>query len=58
MLTNYTLTNNESSVAGISASTDGTYTALTPLRSKDFKTVKGAAAWLAKRGFNADGTRM
>ena len=58
MLTTNCLTNNESSVSGISANTDGTYTALTPTISKDFKTVKGAAAWLAKRGFNADGARM
>ena len=54
----YNLTNNETYAAGIVKNIDKTYTALTPTTSKDFKTVKGAAAWLAKRGFNADGTRM
>ena len=58
MFTTYSLTNNETYATGISKSTNGTFTALTPTISKDFKTVKGAAAWLAKRGFNADGTRM
>ncbi|MGL5062455.1 MAG: DUF1391 family protein [Microcoleus sp.] len=56
-MTTYSLTNNESFVAGISANTDGSYCAITPSASKEFKTVKGASSWLAKRGFNADGSR-
>lgn len=35
----------------------GQFTALTFSESKTFKTRKGAEAWLAKRGYNADGSR-
>lgn len=33
------------------------FTALTFAESKTFKTRKGAEAWLAQRGYNADGSR-
>lgn len=35
----------------------GQFTALTFSESKTFKTRKHAEAWLAKRGFNPDGSR-
>jgi hypothetical protein len=35
----------------------GRFTALTFAESKTFKTRKGAEAWLARRGYNADGSR-
>ena len=41
--------NNESATAaGIVKNTDGTYTAMTFTRSRDFKTLKGAQRWLAR----------
>lgn len=40
--------NNESLVRGVFKETDGTFTALTFSRSKNFKTEAGAAKWLAK----------
>lgn len=43
---------------GTVANSDGTFTALTFSQSQTFKTRKGAADWLAKRGFNPDGTRI
>ena len=58
MLFTYGLTNNDTFATGISKNIDGTYTALTPSISQDFKTVKGATAWLAKRGLDAYGSRM
>jgi hypothetical protein len=43
---------------GIAATSEGTYTALTRTESKTFRTVKGAAAWLARRGYSPTGTRL
>ena len=36
---------------------DGIYTAMTRIDSRDFKTEKGAIAWLARWGYSADGKR-
>lgn len=36
----------------------GRFTALSLYDSKTFKTRKGAEAWLARRGFNPDGSRV
>lgn len=47
--------NNESRAIGIACRENG-YVALTLVQSKHFKTRKGAEKWLAKRGYNADGT--
>ena len=52
------MNNNESFSVGIAGNLDGTYTTLTPTQSKDFKTYKGAAAWMLKRGFDAQGKRL
>lgn len=43
------LGNNETISRGIHAETDGTFTAMTFTRSKNFKTLKGAQRWLAAR---------
>jgi hypothetical protein len=43
------LGNNESVSKGITQNNDGTYTAMTYSKSKDFKTLKGAQRWLANR---------
>lgn len=43
---------------GIDPQADGTFLALTVSASKPFRTVKGAAAWLAKRGYSPTGTRL
>lgn len=51
------LGNNEALSTGI-AKTESGYLALTLTQSKTFKTEKGAIAWLAKRGYKADGTRF
>lgn len=42
---------------GIFKQADGTFLAMTLSQSKTLKTRKGAEAWLARRGYNADGTR-
>ena len=42
------LGNNESISKGITKNNDGTFTALTFSKSRDFKTIKGAQKWLAK----------
>jgi hypothetical protein len=42
------LGNNEAARRGITKNSDGTYTAMTFTRSRDFKTLKGAQRWLAK----------
>ena len=58
--TNHTtldLGNNESLVCGIFPQADGTFDALTFTATKNFKTRKGAEKWLARRGFNPDGSR-
>ena len=43
---------------GIAATEEGTFCALTRTESKTFRTVKGAAAWLARRGYSPTGTRL
>lgn len=42
------LGNNEQISKGIYKNNDGTYTAMTFTKSKDFKTLKGAEKWLNK----------
>jgi len=42
------LGNNESVSKGVFKNNDGTYTALTFSKSKEFKTLKGAEKWLRK----------
>ena len=44
-------------MTGINKNTDGTYTAITRVDSRDFKTEAGAIRWLKKLGYNADGTK-
>ena len=41
--------NNETQTRGIHKNSDGTYTACTFTQSKDFKTLKSAQKWLAKK---------
>ena len=53
----YDMGNNETKSTGIAANADGTFPALTLSQSKTFKTRKGAERWLARRGYNADGSR-
>ena len=48
--------NNESAVREI-VQDSGSFLALTFTDSRTFKSYSGAVAWLAKRGYNADGTR-
>lgn len=50
------LGNNESASIGVFSNQDGTFTALTLSQSKTLKTERGAINWLAKRGYNADGS--
>jgi hypothetical protein len=50
------LGNNETKSRGI-FELNGKFTALTFSESKTFKTRKGAEQWLARRGYNADGSR-
>lgn len=49
-MTNQTidLGNNESVSIGVFPQTDGTFLAMTPTRSKVFKTRKGAERWLTR----------
>lgn len=42
------LSNNEQISRGISKNNDGTYTAMTFAKSKDFKTLKGAQKWMER----------
>lgn len=42
------LGNNETLSVGIEAETDGTFTAMTYTKSKNFKTLAGASKWLVK----------
>lgn len=44
------LGNNETVSRGVFPEADGTFTALTFTRSKNFKTHKGAEKWLARNG--------
>jgi hypothetical protein len=55
-ITQHDLGNNESISTGY-FELHGEYIAMTRVESKTFKTERGAVAWLAKRGYNADGTR-
>lgn len=57
-LTKTDMGNGESLVEGMAENRDGTFTALTLVESKTFKTRAGAERWLAVRGLNPDGTRM
>ena len=50
-------TNKDGYITGINKNNDSTFTAITRVSSKDFKTEKAAAKWLAKMGYNADGTK-
>lgn len=52
------LGNNESVATGVAKMGDREYLALTRTHSKTFKTERGAVAWLARVGINADGTRI
>lgn len=52
------LGNNESISRGIIRENDGTYTALTFSASRNFKTERGAARWLAARGIAPNGERI
>ena len=51
----YNMTNNESFSVGIFQSNEGTFTAMTPTQSSDFKTYKGAVKWMTKRNLTAEG---
>lgn len=51
------LGNNETVSTGITTNNDGTYTALTRVESKTFKTERGAFGWLERRGYHANGTK-
>ena len=48
MNTTFDTGNNEQISTGIYKNNNGTYTAMTFSKSKDFKTLKGAQKWLAK----------
>ena len=58
MTTQHNMGNNETLSTGVNANHDGTFTALTFSQSKTFKTRKGAEKWLARRGYNTDGSRI
>jgi hypothetical protein len=48
-MTTLDLGNNESVSTGITKNSDGSYTAMTFTQSKEFTTLKGAEAWLARK---------
>ena len=50
-------TNRDGYKTGINENSDGSFLAMTRTDSKDLKTRTGAEKWLAKRGYNADGTK-
>lgn len=52
------LGNNETVSIGVDANHNGTFTALTFVESKTFKTRAGAVKWLARRGFAENGERV
>ena len=52
------LGNNESLVTGYSYYPGQGYLALTRTESKWLKTERGAIAWLARRGYDSDGSRL
>ena len=47
--THLDLGNNEALSRGITKNSDGTYTAMTFTRSRDFKTLKGAQRWMQQQ---------
>jgi len=47
----------EGKSTGIALNADGTFTALTLSASRTFKTYRGAVAWLAARGYDANGNK-
>lgn len=47
-----------SSSTGIAPTDDGRFCALTATASRTFATVRGAAQWLAKRGYAPTGERL
>ncbi len=51
-MTKLDLGNNESVSRGIYKNTDGTFTAMTFTKSKDFKTQKSAERWMDKNSPN------
>ena len=51
------LGNNESATIGV-VEVPGGFLALTLSSSKTFKTMRGAVAWLAVRGYKANGARL
>jgi hypothetical protein len=57
-LTKTDMGNGESLVKGMAENPDGTFTALTLVDSKTFKTRAGAVRWLAQRGLNPDGSKI
>lgn len=50
--------NNEKRSRGVSPQADGTFLALTLTASKEFRTRRGAEAWLKRRGIGPDGERL
>ena len=55
-LTTHDFGNNETHATGATRTADG-WLALTLVESRTFKTERGAIAWLARRGYRADGSR-
>lgn len=51
------LGNNESRSIGVEVTSDG-FLALTLSQSKTFKSLRGAVAWLARRGYSPTGERL
>ena len=58
MTTTQELSNNETLITGYSYQGTQGYLATTGSASKWFKTETGAIAWLARRGYDSDGTRL
>ncbi len=50
-------TNPDGVATGIHTNHDGTFTAITRVSSKDFKTYKGAVKFMERMGYNGDGTK-
>ena len=49
--------NNETHATGIATTPDG-FLALTLTESKTFRTERGAASWLARRGYDSNGKKV
>ena len=49
--------NNEQLATGMTQQHDGSWLALTRTESREFKTERGAERWLARRGYNRDGSK-